>query len=134
MSDPVNNPKHYTGHPSGIECIQVTEHMGFCLGNAVKYICRAEHKGNYAQDLNRAIWYLRRYVELLTKNEPRRPNEMPNEEHKEDPRKEIGPIAEEFDRMNFDGQNKEIPRGLPEVLQDRPRTYDVFKDTRSTRD
>ena len=32
--DPVNHPKHYTEHPSGIECIQITEHMGFNLGNA----------------------------------------------------------------------------------------------------
>jgi len=38
--DAVNHPRHYTEHPSGIECIQVVEHMGFCLGNAVKYIWR----------------------------------------------------------------------------------------------
>ena len=37
-NDPVNHPKHYTSHPSGIECIQVTEHMNFCLGSATKYI------------------------------------------------------------------------------------------------
>jgi hypothetical protein len=37
-ADAVNHPPHYTSHPSGVECIQVTEHMGFCLGNAVKYI------------------------------------------------------------------------------------------------
>ena len=30
--DTVNHPKHYTAHPSGVECIQITEHMGFCLG------------------------------------------------------------------------------------------------------
>lgn len=35
MADQVNNPKHYTSHPSGVECIQVTEHMGFNLGNAM---------------------------------------------------------------------------------------------------
>ena len=39
-NDPVNNPKHYTNHPSVIECIQVSEHMGFNLGNALKYIWR----------------------------------------------------------------------------------------------
>lgn len=33
--DPVNHPPHYTAHPSGVECIQITEHMGFCLGNAM---------------------------------------------------------------------------------------------------
>jgi len=40
-SDPVNHPPHYNRHPSGVECIQITEHMNFNLGNAVKYICRA---------------------------------------------------------------------------------------------
>ena len=43
MTDTVNHPPHYTSHPArcecgkGIECIQITEHMGFSLGNAVKY-------------------------------------------------------------------------------------------------
>ena len=37
MSDPVNHPKHYTQHPSGIECIEVTEHFNFNIGNAIKY-------------------------------------------------------------------------------------------------
>lgn len=57
--DPVNNPKHYTNHPSGIECIQITEHMSFTLGNAVKYIWRADLK-NGVEDLEKAIWYLQR--------------------------------------------------------------------------
>ena len=39
-NDPVDHPTHYTSHPSGIECIQVTEHMNFNLGNALKYIWR----------------------------------------------------------------------------------------------
>ena len=42
--DVVNHPSHYTGHPSGIECIQITEHMGFNLGNALKYIWRCDHR------------------------------------------------------------------------------------------
>ena len=36
MPDPVNAPAHYTGHPSGVECIEIIEHMSFCLGNALK--------------------------------------------------------------------------------------------------
>src|SRR5581483_2936486 len=40
--DMVNHPPHYTSHPSGVECIQVTEHMNFCLGNAIKYLWRAD--------------------------------------------------------------------------------------------
>ena len=61
--DPVNHPKHYTGHPSGVECIQITEHMGFNLGNAVKYIWRADLKSDAIEDLKKAKWYIER--ELL---------------------------------------------------------------------
>jgi hypothetical protein len=57
-ADPVNHPKHYTSHPSGVECITVTEHMGFNLGNAVKYIWRADLKGNAIEDLEKARFYL----------------------------------------------------------------------------
>jgi hypothetical protein len=59
-TDPVNSPKHYTDHSSGIECIQVTEHMNFCLGNAIKYIWRAGLKGDAKQDLEKAKWYIER--------------------------------------------------------------------------
>ena len=62
MSDMVNSPPHYTGHPSGIECIQVTEHMNFCLGNALKYIWRSGSKGDALEDLRKARWYLDREI------------------------------------------------------------------------
>lgn len=55
--DPVNHPKHYTQHPSGVECIQITRHMGFNLGNAMKYIWRADLK-NGIEDLEKALWYI----------------------------------------------------------------------------
>lgn len=54
----VNHPKHYTSHPSGIECIEITRHMSFNLGNAVKYIWRSDLKGDGTEDLRKAIWYL----------------------------------------------------------------------------
>ena len=60
VSDPVNHPAHYkTG---GIETIDFIEAKGFNynMGNAVKYITRADHKGNRKQDLEKAIWYLKR--------------------------------------------------------------------------
>ena len=60
--DPVNSPKHYTGHPSGIECIQVTEHMGFNLGNAIKYIWRCDDKKDAIEDLEKAAWYVNREI------------------------------------------------------------------------
>lgn len=63
MNDPVHNPKHYTNHQSGIECIQITEHMGFCLGNAVKYIWRADLKNDAIEDLEKAVWYIKRELE-----------------------------------------------------------------------
>lgn len=63
MKDAVNHPRHYTEHPSGVECIQITEHMGFCLGNAVKYIWRADLKDNAIEDLEKAEWYIRREIE-----------------------------------------------------------------------
>ena len=65
--DPVNHPSHFTSHPSGIECIQVTEHMNFCLGNAVKYIWRAGKKGDVVEDLKKARWYLDREIARLEK-------------------------------------------------------------------
>lgn len=61
--DLVNHPPHYTQHPSGVECIQITEHMGFCLGNAVKYIWRADLKHDAIEDLRKARWYLDREIE-----------------------------------------------------------------------
>ena len=62
--DPVNHPKHYTNHPSGIECIQVTRHMGFNLGNAMKYVWRADLK-NGIEDLEKAVWYLQDEIKNL---------------------------------------------------------------------
>lgn len=62
MSDPVNNPSHYTGHPSGVEAITITEHFNFCLGNAIKYIWRAGMKGDALEDLKKARWYLDREI------------------------------------------------------------------------
>lgn len=64
--DPVNHPKHYTAHPSGVECIQITEHMNFNIGNAVKYLWRADLKGGI-EDLHKAEWYIRREIERLSK-------------------------------------------------------------------
>lgn len=60
MTDNVNRPTHYNTHPSGIECIQVTEHMGFNLGNAIKYVFRAGKKDSALQDLRKGLWYVNR--------------------------------------------------------------------------
>ena len=64
MEDKINHPKHYCSHPSGVECIQVTEHMNFNLGNVVKYCWRTDHK-NGLEDLKKARWYLEREITRL---------------------------------------------------------------------
>lgn len=65
VPDPTN-PPHYRRaheHPSGVECIEMVRHMPFCLGNAVKYLYRAGHKGSAAEDYRKAAWYLRKQAE-----------------------------------------------------------------------
>lgn len=62
MADLVNYPPHYKNHPSGVECITVTEHMNFNLGNAMKYIWRCDEKNTPIQDLEKAEWYLKREI------------------------------------------------------------------------
>ena len=66
--DIVNKPPHYTEHPSGIECIQVTEHMGFNLGNAIKYIWRCDLKQDAIEDLKKAKWYIDREIDRRAKH------------------------------------------------------------------
>ncbi len=61
-TEQVNHPPHYTSHPSGVECIDITEHMNFCLGNVIKYCWRAGKKGERLEDLKKALWYLKREI------------------------------------------------------------------------
>ncbi len=62
--DPVSHPSHYTSHPSGVECIDITKHMNFNLGNALKYIWRADLKNDAVEDLKKAIWYIEKELEM----------------------------------------------------------------------
>jgi hypothetical protein len=68
VSDPVNHPAHYTAHPSGVECIQITEHMNMCIGNAMKYLWRADLKHDAIEDLKKAAWYIER--EIARRSQP----------------------------------------------------------------
>jgi hypothetical protein len=63
MSEAVNSPAHYRAHESGIEVIQITESMGFCLGNVIKYVMRCDHKNDAIEDLEKAAWYLAREIQ-----------------------------------------------------------------------
>ena len=63
--DPVNHPSHYTEHPSGVERNTISEHMTFCVGNAIKYLWRAGKKGPPIQDLEKARYYIDREIVRL---------------------------------------------------------------------
>jgi len=52
------NPSHYRRHPSGVECIEITRHLNFNVGNAIKYIWRYQDKGDPIENLKKAQWYL----------------------------------------------------------------------------
>lgn len=64
-SDPVDHPAHYLAHPSGVECITIVQWMGFNLGNVVKYVWRADLKGDAIEDLKKARRYLDYEIERL---------------------------------------------------------------------
>lgn len=64
-ADMVDHPPHYTAHPSGVECVDIAEHLSFNLGNALKYVWRAKNKGREEEDLKKALWYVRREQRLL---------------------------------------------------------------------
>ena len=74
--DNVNHPKHYTSHPSRVECIDITRYYPFAVGCAIKYLWRAGLKSDASlsdkekeiEDLNKAIWYINDRIKQL-KNE-----------------------------------------------------------------
>lgn len=61
-AEAVDHPAHYNAHPSGVECITVVEHMSFNVGNAIKYLWRADEKGAPIEDLRKAAWYIAREI------------------------------------------------------------------------
>lgn len=65
--DPVNHPSHYTfGNIEVIDYMKdklsSDEFYGFCIGNCIKYISRAKHKGKTLEDLKKAEWYLHKII------------------------------------------------------------------------
>ena len=67
--DPVKKPAHY--NQGNIQPIDVIEDWkcGFCIGNALKYLARANHKGSRIQDLEKAIWYIEREIQNVAQQE-----------------------------------------------------------------
>lgn len=66
----VDHPAHYNASPSGVECIDVVEHLPFNVGNAMKYLWRCDHK-NGLEDLRKAAWYVAREIERREKDNAR---------------------------------------------------------------
>ena len=62
MNDNVNNPKHYTSHPSGVECIEIAEILPFNLGNALKYLWRAGKKLDEVEDIKKETAFQSYYL------------------------------------------------------------------------
>ena len=64
MSEAVNHPKHYGGEDNPLEVIKIINHydLNFELGNVLKYVLRADKKGNRKQDLQKALWYLQHEI------------------------------------------------------------------------
>lgn len=59
----IDHPSHHaraSSHPTAVECIDLVEHLPFCVGNAIRYVYRANHKNNATKDYRKAAWYLRR--------------------------------------------------------------------------
>lgn len=73
MSDAVNHPSHYTSDPSGVECITITRHRNFNIGNAIKYLWRAGLKKDAElnditkniEDLSKAVFYIEDEIKRL---------------------------------------------------------------------
>ena len=73
MQDNVNHPSHYTADPSGVECIQITRHRNFNVGNAIKYLWRAglKDEARTIEDLEKAMFYIKDEIGRLRGNTER---------------------------------------------------------------
>ena len=67
MRSKVDHPAHYNQHPTGVECIDIIEHLTFNVGNAIKYLWRVGLKGERLGDLEKAAWYVQREIERTQK-------------------------------------------------------------------
>ena len=67
MTDFVNHPPHYTSDPSGVECLEITRHRNFNVGNAIKYLWRAGLKDDSKtiEDLKKAVFYINDEIKRL---------------------------------------------------------------------
>lgn len=106
--DVINSPKHYTAYP--VEVIELTEHMNFNRGNAVKYIARAGLKdpSKEIEDLQKAAWYINREIQRI--------ETLQDAEHDEPAREYHGASRAEWARMDV-----ELRRAVVNVYRGRLR-------------
>ena len=78
VNEAVNHPSHYGDVDNPYETIKVIEAQGwgipFCLANVLKYTCRAEHKGNFIEDMEKARWYCEESIKQYKKDMDRNKN------------------------------------------------------------
>ena len=66
MTEQIDHPNHYNNHPSGVECIEIVEHMPYNIGNAVAYLWRYQDKHeDPTLDLKKAMWHIQREIEKI---------------------------------------------------------------------
>lgn len=122
MNDPVNHPAHYTSHPSGVECIQITRHYCFAIGNAIKYLWRAglkqdadkSDRDKEIEDLKKAAWYINDRIKQL--------EGAPADEEPKDPR----PYTDEERLEALKAKREELHQEMCSIL-DRNRTTNPSK-------
>ena len=111
MTEKVDHPQHYNRHPSGVEAIDIVQYMGFCLGNAFKYVYRYQHK-NGTEDLKKAIWYLRHQQTVILKQHIAVTHTATNDYHRiitAEQNKDIVRVLEIIWDVSFnDHNNKEL--------------------------
>ena len=119
MTEKVNHPQHYNSHPSGVEAIDIVQYMGFCLGNAFKYVYRYQHK-NGTEDLKKAIWYLRHQQTVLLKQHIAVTHTATNDYYRiitAEQNKDIVRVLEIIWDVSFNGRNNKLLEEAAKILE-----------------
>lgn len=119
MTEKVDHPQHYNSHPSGVEAIDIVQYMGFCLGNAFKYVYRYQHK-NGTEDLKKAIWYLRHQQTVILKQHIAVTHTATNDYHRiitAEQNKDIVRVLEIIWDVSFNGRNNKELEEAAKILE-----------------
>ena len=119
MTEKVDHPQHYNSHPSGVEAIDIVQYMGFCLGNAFKYVYRYQHK-NGTEDLKKAIWYLRHQQTVLLKQHIAVTHTATNDYYRiitAEQNKDIVRVLEIIWDVSFNGRNNKELEEAAKILE-----------------